>query len=125
MKYNLEWIKNLHETEERIKYIFFWGHQPRKDGQVSASCFSQWWESTFEVDDIQYRSAEHWMMVEKARLFGDTEMLEKILNASSPAEAKKWGRHVREFRADIWDAQKYEIVKQGTFHKFSHCCRRP
>ena len=119
MKYNLEWIKNLHESEERVKYIFFWGHTPRKDGQIGQSCMSQWWESIFEVDDIQYRSAEHWMMTEKARLFGDTEILEKILNAKSPAEAKKLGRLVRDFKPEIWDAQKYEIVKQGSFHKFS------
>ena len=104
---------------DRIKYIFFWGHRPRKDGQVGQSCMSQWWESTFEVDDIQYRSAEHWMMAEKARLFKDAEVLKKILNTKSPAEAKKLGRQVRGFQPDVWDAQKYEIVKQGSFYKFS------
>jgi predicted NAD-dependent protein-ADP-ribosyltransferase YbiA (DUF1768 family) len=26
---------------EKLKYVFFWGHQPSKNG-ISSSCFSQW-----------------------------------------------------------------------------------
>ena len=59
------------------------------------------------------------MMAEKARLFSDDDVLEKILAAKSPAEAKKLGREVRRFTPDLWDKQKYQIVKAGCFHKFS------
>ena len=80
MKYNLKWIKQKAESDEPIKYLFFWGHRPSRDGTITASCLSQWWECNFVVDDILYKSAEHWMMAEKARLFQDEAILEKIIN---------------------------------------------
>ena len=62
------------------KWCFFWGHTPAKDGSVSKSCFSQWWEGhPFECDGVTYRTAEHFMMAGKARLFMDDETLAKIL----------------------------------------------
>ena len=118
MKYNLDWIKKQYSYEERIKYIFFWGHRPSKDGSITASCMSQWWIADFEVDNITYKSAEHWMMAEKARLFKDEEILEKIINCESPAEAKKLGRTVRDFVPEVWDEHRYEIVKKGNIYKF-------
>ncbi len=119
MKYNLEWLKKQCSSEKCIKYLFFWGHQPSKDGSITASCLNQWWICNFEVDDIVYKSAEHWMMAEKARLFKDEEMLEKIINCDSPAEAKKWGREVRDFIPEVWNDYRYEIVVNGNIYKFS------
>lgn len=119
MKYHLDWLIERFSKEEKIKYLFFWGHTPSKDGTVSASCFSQWWAfAPFEVDSVSYKTAEHWMMCGKARLFGDTEVLEKILGSNTPAEAKKLGREVRDFDPIVWDRQKYDLVKQGNLHKF-------
>lgn len=118
MKYNLDWIYEEAQNNRQIKYLFFWGHQPSKDGTITASCLSQWWECEFIVDDILYKSAEHWMMAEKARLFQDEEILEKIINCKSPAEAKKLGRQVRNFEAKKWEENRYEIVKKGNYFKF-------
>ncbi|MCG8331867.1 MAG: NADAR family protein [Chitinophagales bacterium] len=119
MKYSIEWLKHRFDEGETFKWIFFWGHQPHKAGQINKSCLSQWWIADFEVDGITYRSAEHWMMAGKARLFSDQLALERILNANSPAEAKKIGRQVRNFNQAIWNEHKYEIVKKGNFHKFN------
>ncbi len=118
MKYNLNWIKQKAESEEHIKYLYFWGHRPSKDGTITASCLSQWWECEFVVDDILYKSAEHWMMAEKARLFQDEEILEKIINSKSPVEAKKLGRQVRNFDVKKWSKSSYKIVKKGNHFKF-------
>ncbi len=117
-KYNTEWLLKEVEKETRIKYLFFWGHQPKKDGTIGASCLSQWWESAFEVDGVIYNSAEHWMMAGKAKLFGDEEVLEKILACKSPAEAKKLGRQVSNFDSKRWEEQAYDIVIEGSVHKF-------
>ncbi len=119
MKYDLNWVIEKFETGQRLKYLFFWGHQPSKDGSVSDSCFSQWWQSAFEVEGISYPTAEHWMMAQKARLFGDEENLAKILKAATPGEAKKLGRAVRNFDPVSWDNHKYEYVKTGNAYKFS------
>ena len=119
MQYDLNWMYRLYEQGERIKYIFFWGHQPSRNGVITKTCLSQWWEQDFVVEDILYRSAEHWMMAEKARLFEDEEHLQHILAAVSPAAAKKWGRKVRNFDQKTWEAHRFEIVKNGNLHKFS------
>jgi len=113
MKYTIENINS------ESKFLFFWGHQPNKDGSISKTCFSQWWLSSFEVDKVIYKTAEHWMMAQKAELFKDNEVLEKILQAKSPAEAKKLGREVKNYNENLWLAARYDIVKQGNYHKFS------
>lgn len=59
------------------------------------------------------------MMTRKARLFNDHEILEQILKAETPNQAKSLGRKVRNFDPQIWDEHKYEIVKQGNLLKFS------
>jgi ribA/ribD-fused uncharacterized protein len=118
MKYDLAQTKTRHDAGEQLKYLFFWGHQPSRDGSVTQSCFSQWWEQPFEVEGLRYRTAEHWMMAGKARLFNDEEMLAKILEAKSPSQAKKFGREVRGFDQAAWEAARYGIVLQGNLHKF-------
>jgi ribA/ribD-fused uncharacterized protein len=102
-----------------VKYLFFWGNQPSKSGEITKSCFSQWWVAAFVVADITYRSTEHWMMAEKARLFNDPELLTQILAAPTPAEAKKLGRQIAGFVPAIWDEHKVAIVRTGNLHKFS------
>ncbi|MGW2396495.1 NADAR family protein [Kitasatospora sp. NPDC001664] len=102
----------------RPKYLFFWGHRPERDGRIGAGALSQWWPGAFEVDGVRYGSAEHWMMAGKARLFGDEEMLARVLAANSAAEAKKFGRMVRGFDGDRWDAECFELVVRGNVAKF-------
>ncbi len=102
-----------------IKYLHFWGHRPRPDGRIGASCLSQWWPSPFVVDGIGYATAEHWMMAGKARLFGDAEAERRALAARSPAEAKKEGRLVRGFDEETWQRERFGIVVEGSVHKFA------
>lgn len=103
---------------DRVKYLLFWGHRPRPDGRIGASCLSQWWPSPFTVDGVTYASAEHWMMAYKARLFGDAEAAERAVEAKTPAEAKKVGRLVRDFDGDVWERERFGLVVAGSVHKF-------
>lgn len=105
--------------EEGDKFLFFWGHQPSKDGSITKSCFSQWWESAFTVEGVEYKTAEHWMMAKKAELFEDFEVLQKIIEAKSPGAAKRLGREVRNYVDSVWLEHRFEIVKVGNKHKFS------
>ena len=72
----------------------------------------------FEVDGVGYSSAEHWMMAEKARLFGDEAMRAEIIAAPDPAAAKRLGRKVRGFDHAVWEARCVEIVTEGNVAKF-------
>ncbi|MFG2718033.1 NADAR family protein [Streptomyces sp. NPDC048416] len=106
------------KSGERIKFLHFWGHAPRRDGALGPSCFSQWWPSPFTVEGVAYATAEHWMMAAKARLFGDAEAERAALTAASPALAKKAGRLVRGFDEAVWCRERYGIVLAGCLHKF-------
>ncbi|MEM0577223.1 NADAR family protein [Flavobacterium polysaccharolyticum] len=118
MKYNLEKLIKDFEKGSRYKYLFFWGHQKSKNGEITSSCFSQWWTSPFVINDIKYPTAEHWMMAQKALLFNDNENYSKIIVAKSPAEAKAIGREVRGFDEKIWLEKREQIVIQGNLEKF-------
>jgi ribA/ribD-fused uncharacterized protein len=118
MKYNKAWLKETYPQTDTIPFYFFYGHQPSKDGHITKSCFSQWWVSPFEVEGHTYKTAEHWMMAGKAVLFGDNESLAKILQAGTPAQAKRLGRLVANFDPPTWDQHKFELVVKGNSYKF-------
>lgn len=118
MRYDLDWLIDNFEKGKRIKYLFFWGHQKSKSGELTSSCFSQWWESPFVIDNMRYNTTEHWMMAQKALLFEDTEIYSKIMTVKSPAEAKVLGRQVRNFDDIIWNSKRFDIVVQGSLQKF-------
>ncbi|MCW1921110.1 NADAR family protein [Luteolibacter arcticus] len=105
---------------DRPKYLLFWGHTPPADGSVSKACFSQWFPSPLTVEGIHYRTAEHFMMAAKARLFGDLENEERVLTASHPKQAKELGRKVRGFDEETWVRERYRLVVKGNLAKFTH-----
>lgn len=119
MRYNNEWLIQQYAEGNAQKLLLFWGHQPSKDGSITKTCFSQWWISPFEVEGHVYKTAEHWMMAGKARLFNDTATLSKILTAKSAPEAKQLGREVQGFEVALWEKEKFNLVLQGNLHKFS------
>ncbi|RMI30207.1 NADAR family protein [Nocardia stercoris] len=96
----------------------FWGHQPQRDGSIGSGALSQWWPCRFELDGVEYASAEQWMMAAKARLFGDEAAVAPILAARTPAEAKALGRKVRGFDENRWAAECFELVVRGNVAKF-------
>ncbi|GLX94090.1 NADAR family protein [Herbidospora sp. NBRC 101105] len=104
---------------QALRYLFFWGHRPPRDGGVGAGCLSQWWEADFTEDGHVFRSAEHYMMAHKAWLFDDAETAAEILAAAHPGEAKKLGRKVRGFDDDVWTQHRYAIVVRGSTAKFA------
>lgn len=118
MTYDRRWIEQQFRAKARPKYVFFWGHQPAADGRLTASCLSQWWRAPFSVGNIVYPTAEHWMMAEKARLFGDEDAAGRIRGASSPKQVKEFGRQVRGFDEARWSAARREIVLLGNLKKF-------
>lgn len=119
MNYTIDSLIERHNDGERLKYLFFWGHQPSRDGRPGPFCFSQWAEYEFAVEGVLYKTAEHWMMAQKARLFGDEDILQKILQSDSPGGAKDLGRRVKGFDQQTWKERRYGIVKQGNIHKFN------
>ena len=105
-------------ARQPVKYLFFWGHRPERDGRVGAGCLSQWWPVDFEVDGHRFASAEHFMMWHKAMLFGDEESAGRILEAGHPKQAKDLGRGVAGFDAEVWERERFGIVVRASVAKF-------
>lgn len=103
---------------ERVKYLPFWGHQPRPDGVIGVGCLSQWWPVQFTVDGVVFVTAEHYMMWRKALLFDDYDIAEKVLAAKHPGAAKKLGRSIRGFSDETWVEHRFGIVVSGNQAKF-------
>ena len=80
--------------------------------------FSQFHPSNFVVGGLTYICAEQYMHAEKARLFGDVAMVERIMKSDSPHEHKLMGGQVAGFEQDDWDAHRIAIVTDGNRAKF-------
>jgi ribA/ribD-fused uncharacterized protein len=103
----------------QFEFLPFYGHTPRADGALSNACFSQWYRAPFEVKAVRYENAEQFMMAEKARLFGDDEVLGQILAQPDPSKVKALGRQVRGFDGAKWEARRFDAVTEGNVAKFS------
>ena len=118
MRYNIETIKNIIEDKPETKIIYFWGHTPTPN-KITPACFSQWFNCKFDVDNITYHTAEQYMMAQKALLFADDEIFDKIMEANHPHDYKKLGRQIRGFNDKLWNEFKFDIVVNGNKAKFS------
>jgi len=116
---------DVHELRERevhgeaFELLFFWGHRPLPNGKIGTNCLSQWWAAPFEVDGDVYATAEHFVMVGKARLFGDVAIAAHILKSTAPEEAIELGREVRGFEQSAWLAARYDVVVAANRAKFT------
>lgn len=111
-------LRNAVEAGHSPKYLFFWGHTG-KPGQLGKECLSQWYPAPFEIEGVRYPTAEHYMMYQKAALFGDDVSAKKMLSATTPGEVKTLGRGVSGFDEGRWVAARFDIVVIGNINKFS------
>lgn len=117
--YDVEQLRAAIASGLAAEYLFFWGHTPRRKGALGKECLSQWYPASFVIDGATYRTAEHYMMRQKALLFGDDEAAARVLSARHPSEAKEIGRAVRHFNNKIWSERCFDIVCAGSQAKFS------
>ena len=112
-------LKTIVSSGSRPKFVFFWGHTPKVRGQIDQSCLSNWFPAKFSVAGIEYPTTEHFMMAEKARLFGDEAIRTQIFKAGSPGSAKSLGRKVTGFDEATWREHRFGIVVAGNHAKFA------
>ena len=117
-KYNPIWVWDQQKAKKKLDFVFFWREGGAKLESVSNGCLSQWQKCTFEVDGVTYKSAEQYMMAEKARIFGDEETRQLIMKEEEPSIIKDLGREVKNFNPEIWDQHKFDVVVKGNLAKF-------
>ena len=116
MKYNIEWLLK----QKNPQFTFFWKPLTQNYNYIGAGCLSQWQQDyPFEEDGVEYKTAEHYMMAGKAKLFNDKEYLRKILNSNHPSKTKKLGSQVRGFKNNIWEQHRCDIVIKANYLKFT------
>lgn len=100
------------------QYIFFYGHNPTPSGN---HIYSQFYPCKFTdpKTGIVYCCAEQWMMSQKALMFNDKVINEQILAETNAATIKSYGRSVHGYNDAIWCENRFNIVVQGNYYKFS------
>ena len=78
---------------------------------------SNFYPHPFKYNDRILPTSEHHFMVEKARLMGDEEAVEKICKAKTPAEAKRLGRKIK-LNVPLWNANSMQIMSSIVLAKF-------
>ena len=104
---DVESLKKLINEGNNFKYHLFWGGP-----------FSNWHKAPFTLNGINYYNTEQHMMANKAKVFNDKEIYNKIMQTSDPEIAKGLGRSVKGFKGEIWDQYKIDIVREGNLAKF-------
>ena len=79
---------------------------------------TDWWGKP--IDEITFISSEQYFMWLKAMWFDDEETAEKILQAKTPARAKRLGRQVKGFDDEEWTGKPREAAMwNAVLAKFS------
>jgi ribA/ribD-fused uncharacterized protein len=84
----------------------------------SKSPFSNWYKTSFTLEEQKFTFVEQYMMWKKALLFKDPETAKKILKSTSAKEQKALGRAVKNFNPDVWNKHKENIVYTALQAKF-------
>jgi ribA/ribD-fused uncharacterized protein len=85
--------------------VFFW--RPHEEG---TGYLGQWYPSVFTVSGDTYATCEMWMMVQKARLFGDEDTAKQMLQTTDPKTHKDLDRLVRNFDNALWDESTWSAL---------------
>ena len=83
------------------------------------SPLSNFFPSKFTVNDEKFNCGEQFLTVTKARLFGDTELVDKLFGTESPLEQKRLAKSVNNYSHKTWLKKSEELVYEGIFQKFS------
>ena len=119
MRYHLTWLIDKFDKGQSPGIIFFSDHSKKQSSPYGEHMFSQWYPSPFSVNEIVYKSAGHWMMARKALLFGDRKAFKRIIEADRLEEVRIVSHMVNNFDEATWSERKYDIVREGNFHKFN------
>ena len=82
------------------------------------SPLSNFFPCHFNVDDIDYSSAEQYISYHKALLYDTTDVAAKILHINDPKQQKQLAKRLAKFDQNSWDEHAGPILKSGLKAKF-------
>lgn len=102
--------------KELPEIVFFFSGNPTLDEN---KYLSNMYEAPIQVDGITFPTVEHYFQWSKAKMFGDGEIESKILKTSSPKSVKNYGKKVKDFKEEEWNAKKENIMRIAVKAKFT------
>ena len=70
------------------------------------------------MDEIEFRSAEHYIQYKNALLCGDSVKANQILRSDTALDAKKLSYNIENFNMQRWINEGYELCEVGVWAKF-------
>jgi len=92
------------------EFIFYFGAE---------SIFSHWFKSNFFIRDKIFCCVGQYLMYQKAFLFNDQTIAEKILRSSDPRRHRRLGREVTRFKKELWHCRCKEFAFTAEHARFS------
>lgn len=86
----------------------------------SKDILSNFYPTSFIVDDVKFNCVEQYFQYQKAMIFGAHDTAVKILETTSPTVQKSLGRKsIPNFTGDIWNSKCIDVMQKGLYAKFS------
>lgn len=101
-------------TVEVEKPVIFNGHEENKGEYRNFSNSSL---HEIEIEGVKYPTVEHYYQAQKATEF-DPEMVDEIMKAKTGIGAKRAGKMVKHFNADVWNSKREQVMMKGVRAKF-------
>lgn len=97
------------------KFVFFFTKNDIFSNHYE--CQRPFWLPKHQAVGVKFWTVEHFMMYEKAILFGDTKIAADIAKAYHPQQAKLLGRKIKNFNEEKWRAFRESVVINGLYAK--------
>lgn len=98
----------LHNMLYTDNYVFFWKNN---------TPFSNFYRKPFTYKGHRLLFSEQAFILKKAELF-DKSMIDKIVHATRPDEAKQYGRQIKNYKDKIWASRRYQAMVDALTAKF-------
>lgn len=119
--YSLNELRDAYSRGHKFNFVFFaaFDETDIKNCSSKEGCLSLYFPIQFtDQNGSKYSSIYQYIMSQKALLFKDQEIYNKIMKSTDASEMKKLGRQIKNFNQDKWNESVDEIVYQGNLYKF-------
>jgi ribA/ribD-fused uncharacterized protein len=107
-------LKKTEEKKEEEPILFFGADESKGEHRH----FSNMSNHPVKIDDVEYKTVEHYFQAMKAREFEDTEIYNKILKTKTAKAVKAVGHKVANFKEAVWESKRDDIMEKGVRTKF-------
>lgn len=98
------------------KTIAFFGHGQRQEWAF----MSNFYPCEIEDEGIKFTTSEQYYMYQKAKIMGDVQTADAIIEAKSPSDAKVLGKRIMPFSQILWNQRKTQVMKRALHLKFAN-----